>query len=159
MITPEQVKEKTPERFWSKIKFGELDECWEWQAVTNPQWGCGGFRWNRKMIAAHRHLMFELYPEIDKSLKVLHSCDNPPCCNPNHLKFGTDGDNARDRKSKGRGATCARHGRARLDDNKIREIRARLARGDLQKEIAKDYGMWPSAISGIHRGICWVDVK
>lgn len=31
MITAEEVKSKTFKRLWSKIKFGELNDCWEWQ--------------------------------------------------------------------------------------------------------------------------------
>lgn len=33
---------------------------------------------------------------------VLHTCDNPPCCNPNHLYIGDAADNAQDRKDRKR---------------------------------------------------------
>ncbi|HEY1878686.1 MAG TPA: HNH endonuclease signature motif containing protein, partial [Caulobacteraceae bacterium] len=34
---------------------------------------------------------------------VMHTCDNRRCCNPEHLKLGTHGENLRDRLKKGRG--------------------------------------------------------
>jgi hypothetical protein len=33
---------------------------------------------------------------------VLHSCDNPPCCNPMHLRWGTQAENIQDAQSRGR---------------------------------------------------------
>lgn len=35
-------------------------------------------------------------------LSVLHTCDNRPCCRPDHLFEGTQADNVKDMISKGR---------------------------------------------------------
>ena len=43
-------------------------------------------------LALERELGRPIHPGLD----VLHSCDRPACCNPEHLREGTDKDNRRD---------------------------------------------------------------
>lgn len=94
-----------PKRFWPKIALAGDDECWEWQAAkfTNFPYGAFGVTW-KQTVLAHR-FMFETYcGAIPPGLNVLHSCDNPPCVNPNHLFLGTHQDNQADMRQKGRAA-------------------------------------------------------
>jgi len=44
---------------------------------------------------------------ISDGLWVLHRCDNPPCCRPDHLFLGTPADNTADMIAKGRGRGAA----------------------------------------------------
>lgn len=56
-----------------------------------------------RAVRTHRivaHLFLEL--DMDSDLCVLHRCDNPPCCNPEHLWLGTIADNNADKIAKGR---------------------------------------------------------
>ena len=45
---------------------------------------------------AHR-IAFILHYRVYPKNHILHTCDNPPCCNPYHLRDGTHADNMRDR--------------------------------------------------------------
>lgn len=96
------------ERFWPKVnKEGafhspELGRCWEWTASTIHT-GYGRFSIGARSIASHRASWQFAYGPIPEGLCVLHRCDNPPCCNPEHLFLGTHADNAQDREAKQRG--------------------------------------------------------
>lgn len=113
------------DRFWSKIlKSNDVDECWNWQAAVTSK-GYGRIWWNGKTRRAHR-IAYELtYGAIDNQIEVLHKCDNPSCCNPRHLFLGTQADNMRDREQKHRAnhAQNERHGRHKLTDKQVKNIR------------------------------------
>jgi len=91
------------ERFWNKVDIKSKEECWNWKGYKNSD-GYGHMTQNGKYKAAHR-LAYELtYGTIPEGLLIMHLCDNPSCCNPNHLKTGTNKDNSQDMKRKGRSA-------------------------------------------------------
>lgn len=50
----------------------------------------------------HENLTPQQWIDKYKAKVVMHSCDNPPCINPDHLRIGTPLDNAQDRAKKGR---------------------------------------------------------
>ncbi len=54
---------------------------------------------------AHRAMWAAVHGAIPKSKIILHRCDNPKCCRPDHLQVGTLADNNRDRDAKGRTVT------------------------------------------------------
>ncbi|QMU97817.1 hypothetical protein FVO59_11825 [Microbacterium esteraromaticum] len=92
------------ERFWSKVSIGAPNECWEWQGERNNK-GYGRFAIydhpKRTRRLAHRYALATT-TTVDACQLVLHACDNPPCCNPNHLRVGTQLENMRDALAKGR---------------------------------------------------------
>ncbi len=93
------IDKKILDRFWSKIDIKGPDECWEWKGGKSSA-GYGVFEINKKYIGAHRFSYIINNGDIPDHTLVCHSCDNPPCCNPNHLFNGTYKDNAVDRNNK-----------------------------------------------------------
>ncbi len=93
-----------PERFWPKVDRRSPDECWPWLG-THADRGYGRFGLSdpRRNVPAHR-LAGELYygETMSPELNALHSCDNPPCCNPHHIRPGTQAENMADAIARGR---------------------------------------------------------
>jgi len=146
-------KKKTlTERILDNIKI--VGGCWEWQKCVTPL-GYGHIRTNGITRLAHRESYKVFVGEIPAGLYVMHSCDNPCCCNPEHLLVGTTQDNTRDRQEKGRGASGEQCGASKLTERDVLSIRSRLALGEKQAPIAREYNLDPSTISSIYTGRNW----
>lgn len=88
------------ERLWSRV-IERPSGCKEWTGLTSTN-GYGRIWANRKAYITHR-LAWEITKgDIPSGLCVLHACDNPLCCNIDHLWLGTMADNMIDMSAKGR---------------------------------------------------------
>lgn len=76
--------------------------CWVWQGWCNPRWGYGHTAWRGEDWAVHRLMWILMKGPVPEGKILCHSCDNPPCCNPDHLWPGTDHENHLDKTAKGR---------------------------------------------------------
>ena len=77
--------------------------CWLIPAIkAKSHDGYALVRYNNRVDGLHR-MSYEVHVGlIPPRLWVLHKCDNPPCCNPEHLFLGTRKDNMQDASRKGR---------------------------------------------------------
>jgi hypothetical protein len=88
------------ERFWPKVAIGEPDECWNWKRPVKTYYPL--FSYKRAPITAYKAAFLFTYGDVPKGLCIRHTCDNPMCCNPNHLVVGTQRDNIHDAIIRGR---------------------------------------------------------
>ncbi len=151
---PIKLTEADKIRFWEKIDRRGPDNCWEWQAARHQR-GYGLFKLNGLMYRAHR-VAFAV-TNGDTNLLVCHTCDNPPCCNPNHLYAGTAYDNHCDCLNRGRDADRRgeKSGNVKLTESDVCEIRRLYTDGWLQCKIAEEYGISRQHVSRICRGKRW----
>ena len=95
--------EDVRKRFFAKVNIpDDHTRCWEWQGAKNAD-GYGWIKIGGVNMYAHRVAYMLEYGEIEENCYILHSCDNPSCCNHNHLSEGTSTENALDRVRKSRG--------------------------------------------------------
>lgn len=149
---------KIVNRFWSKVKGGNPNECWEWQRGKTHD-GYGVFGLHRKNMRAHRVAWKIINGKIPTNLHVLHRCDNPGCVNPAHLFLGTNDDNIADRQAKKRQAKGTGINCVRLTENDVLKIRVMLANGISERKVANIFGVSRGAIQGIKYNITWRHVK
>ena len=128
------------ERFYKNLPSGrDPDKCWEWQgACTSHGYGNIGAGGNcRKVLSAHR-VAWQLANDqkIPEGMHVLHSCDNPSCCNPSHLRLGTNADNVRDKVERGRTPCGESHYNAKVPDEIVCEAVALANSGLTHRAVA-----------------------
>jgi hypothetical protein len=140
------------ERFLAKIDRRSETDCWEWTAGKRA--GYGRFRVGEQLYVATR-LMWRLTHGVDPiGQLVLHACDNPGCCNPNHLFIGTDDDNNRDKESKRRGnhPNGENNGLAKLTTEDVVRI---YQSPDTPTCLARQYGVTEANIRAIKDRKTW----
>lgn len=149
---PPSIRRPLHERFWEKVdRSGGDDACWIWTGAIIST-GYGSIRIDGRGKLSHRISWELVNGSIPQNKLVLHKCDNPPCVNPEHLFIGTYLDNVVDMYAK-------RRGRAKLTEEKVKEIRRRRAGGESRVVLSREYGVTHAAIYLIDTGKNWAHVK
>lgn len=97
------MSDKELKQFLCSIRIIDTRGCW----LTNyfRAKGTSGrqrVKFKRRLESLYRVAFILFKKPIPDTYFILHSCDNPLCYNPNHLKTGTAKDNVLDAVSKGR---------------------------------------------------------
>lgn len=157
LLSPHHIR-----NFWAKVQKGVgPHDCWAWTGWKN-QSGHARFEVaGQKVLATHVALILFGRPRpAPPSDCALHSdhCVTPSCVNPDHLRWGSQKENAddRDRLRRRTPLKGEQHGNAKLTDEQVRYIRAAKKS---QYVIAREVGVTQARVSAIRRGAAWQHVK
>lgn len=149
--------------FWPKVD--KSGDCWMWTAARTSEGRYGAFAINQRKHQAHRAAWFFATGHLPVVGEVIcHRCDNTLCVRFDHLFLGTQADNLRDMREKGRdeATQIARTGvnnhNARLNPEAVRDARRRRAQGQSVRDIATVYGVTPSAMRQAIDRLTWKHV-
>lgn len=129
--------------------------CWLWTGRRFAN-GYGYAYFLGKSVLVHRLSWLLCRGAVPDGLCVLHRCDVKACVNPSHLFLGTHADNVADKVAKRRQAKRTGHGRARLSEEDVAEIRRAHAQDAVSAtELARRFGVGRTTIGHIIAGRTW----
>lgn len=172
-------KQSLIDRLAHKTKMNIETDCLEWTAKATTNGGYGNISAGRMFTGMRAHrLAWVLFhnQEIPVELVVMHSCDNPRCCNISHLSLGTRKDNTDDMMMKGRGSPPPIHygdnhplrknpelvsrgssnGNSKLTEDLVRYI---LLSEDIDSVIARELGISKTNVGAIRKRKIWKHVE
>jgi hypothetical protein len=161
------MKKNTVDDVWRFVDKRSPDECWNWTAGLSGG-GYAQFAIAGRLYQAHRVAYasanpgaIELRGPKDRSAYgvLLHSCDNPKCCNPAHLSVGTQKSNMEDAVKKGRAPTNKgeKNPSAILNMESAKVIKQRFDNGETRASIARSLGLSWSCIDMVAREARWTN--
>lgn len=132
--------------------------CWWWLGCVDAD-GYGKVHQKvgeQPVWLAHRWSFALAGGDISRPHLVLHSCDQPSCVNPAHLRSGSDAENKADAVSRGRHTFGTRQPAAKLTPAAVQAIRAS---SEALKVLAERHGVSAQTISTVRNGKAWRHVQ
>lgn len=137
-----------PELFYQKIKVEKKEGgCWDSGIKARAERPYPTVHFKHHQISTHRFAYTCFVGAIPQDKIIMHKCDNPRCCNPEHLQLGTLSDNTQDMISKGR---ACRDG---IKQKLTRQDRIDIRQSDLSSyQLAEIYPVTATHIRRIRNG-------
>lgn len=152
------------ERFYDRVD--QSGECWIWTGAVNHRRGGYGYFYDddTRLRRAHRVAWEMDFGALSEDQVVMHTCDTPSCVRLDHLRLGTQQENLTDMRWKGRGTVPpielgVQRYNARLDEEKVRRLRAARAAGESIAALARGMGVSATAAKRAARGDGWKHVR
>lgn len=138
----------TADWFWAAVD--RSSSCWPWMHCRTLD----GYGRVRALGEERAHRVAWIVANgrgVPPGMFVLHRCDNPPCCNPDHLFLGTQLDNIVDRVVKGRSGGGANIGESnpnsKLQAAQVIEMRSLYKAGETKLQLARRFGISRPTVS------------
>lgn len=146
-IKNHHLRKKDSDRYSVDAETG----CWIWKRSLTPQgYGLVSTRnedGTLSYFGAHKWLYEKYNGKVPEGMQLDHLCRNRRCCNPDHLEVVTPAVNQQ------RGC------RAKLNADKVREIRALHAEGSCSlSHLGRVYNVPVQSIWKIVRHLAWKNV-
>lgn len=129
----------------------DVDECFDWPyGIRN---GYGSIWVDGKTYRVNRLALIRTSGDAPEGKRLaLHSCNNPLCFNPRHLRWGSHKENEEDKVKDGTALVGEMRHNAKLTEKNVILI---LSDNRRNGEIAKQYNVTRDAIYKIKSGKNW----
>jgi len=150
-------------RLRSNIDVKGPEDCWNW--LGGKKSGYGRISVNGYAENVTRVIYRLVYGSLLVDEVVMHSCDNPSCCNPKHLKAGSRRENAEQRDLRGRREPPigTKNGRALVDEEFVRKVRLEYLEGFqggiTYRKLANRYQVKLALIANIVNRRTWKHIQ
>lgn len=146
-------KHRPPVAFLESAFAYSSDECLPWPHGVN-RFGYGLINVDGRSTLVSRLICKRSHgePPAEKT-DAAHSCGNPNCVNPRHIRWATRAENMADKERHGTTPRGSQNGHAKLLEADVRSIRAQPNRSYI--ELAREFGVAKGTIVNIRLRNTW----